>query len=104
MDKDELREFYKGLRERIKQLRMQHLFEEPCPCMRMMMTIKLLLCFLPLAMIWIIMKLSVWMFAINDEKNYVRAESRKPHGPYVEDPYADVDEEEEEYGDRTDYR
>ena len=68
------------------------------------MTIKLLLCFLPLAMIWIIMKLSVWMFAINDEKNYVRAESKKPHGPYVADPYADVDEEEEEYGDRTDYR
>ena len=67
------------------------------------MTIKLLLCFLPLAMIWIIMKLSVWMFAINDEKNYVRAESRKPHGPYVADAYADVDEEEEEYGDRTDY-
>ena len=68
------------------------------------MTIKLLLCFLPLAMIWIIMKLSVWIFAINDEKNYVRAESRKPHGPYVADAYADVDEEEEEYGDRTDYR
>ena len=68
------------------------------------MTIKLLLCFLPLAMIWIIMKLSVWMFAINDEKNYVRAESRKPHGPYVADAYADVDEEEEEYGNRTDYR
>jgi len=68
------------------------------------MTIKLLLCFLPLAMIWIVMKLSVWMFAINDEKNYVRAESRKPHGPYVADAYADVDEEEEEYGDRTDYR
>ena len=31
MDKDELREFYKGLRERIHQLRMGHLFEEPCP-------------------------------------------------------------------------
>ena len=31
MDKDEKREFYKGLRERIKQLRMEHLFEEPCP-------------------------------------------------------------------------
>ena len=29
MDKDEKREFYKGLRERIKQLRMEHLFEEP---------------------------------------------------------------------------
>jgi len=26
MDKDEKREFYKGLRERIKQLRMEHLF------------------------------------------------------------------------------
>ena len=29
---------------------------------------------------------------------------QKPHGPYVADAYADVDEEEEEYGDRTDYR
>ena len=68
------------------------------------MTVKLLLCFLPLAIIWIVMKVSVWMFAINDEKNYVKAESRKPHGPYLADAYADVDEEEEEYGDRTDYR
>ena len=31
MKEDEKREFYKGLQERIKQLRMQHLFEEPCP-------------------------------------------------------------------------
>ena len=68
------------------------------------MTVKLLLCFLPIAIIWIVMKLSVWMFAINDEKNYVKAESRKPHGPYMADAYADVDAEEEEYGDRTDYR
>jgi hypothetical protein len=30
MNADEKREFYKGLRERIKQLRMEHLFEEPC--------------------------------------------------------------------------
>ena len=50
------------------------------------------------------MKLSVWIFAVNDEKNYVKAESRKPHGPYLADAYADVDAEEEEYGDRTDYR
>ena len=28
-EEDELREFYKGLRERIKQLRMEWLFEEP---------------------------------------------------------------------------
>jgi len=68
------------------------------------MTAKLLLCFLPLAIIWIVMKVSVLMFAINDEKNYVQAESRKPHGPYLADAYADVDAEEEEYGDRTDYR
>ena len=61
-------------------------------------------CFTPLALIWIVMKLSVWVAAVNDEQNYVRAESKKPHGPYVADAYADVDEEEEEYGDRTDYR
>ena len=29
MNEDELREFYKQLRERIKQLRMRELFEEP---------------------------------------------------------------------------
>ena len=61
-------------------------------------------CFTPLALIWIIMKLSVWIAAVNDEQNYVREESLKPHGPYVANPYEDVDEEEEEYGDRTDYR
>ena len=64
----------------------------------------LVACFLPLAMIWIIMKLSLWIAAVNDEQNYVREESFKPHGPYVADAYADVDEEEEEYGSRTDYR
>lgn len=31
MNSNQKREFYKSLRERIKQLRMQHLFEEPCP-------------------------------------------------------------------------
>ena len=31
MDKDEKREFYKNLKERIKQLRMEHLFAEPWP-------------------------------------------------------------------------
>ena len=31
MNSDEKREFYKSLKERIKQLRMQFLFEEPCP-------------------------------------------------------------------------
>ena len=64
----------------------------------------LVACFLPLGIIWIIMKLSLWISAINEEQNYVRAESKKPHGPYVANAYADVDAEEEEYGDRTDYR
>ena len=64
----------------------------------------LIACFLPLALIWIIMKLSLWIVAVNDEQNYVRTESKKPHGPYVENAYEDVDEDEEEFTDRTDYR
>jgi hypothetical protein len=69
-----------------------------------MKPIILIACFLPLALIWIIMKLSLWIAAVNQEQNYVQSESKKAHGPYVGDAYADVDEEEEEYGDRTDYR
>jgi len=61
-------------------------------------------CLSPLVVIWIVMKLALWLSATNEERNYVRAESKKPHGPYLADAYADVDEEEEEYGDRTDYR
>jgi hypothetical protein len=70
----------------------------------MKQSIILIACFLPLGIIYIVMKLSVWIAAVNSEKEYVREESLKPHGPYVADAYADVDEEEEEYGDRTDYR
>ena len=61
-------------------------------------------CLSPLVVIWIVMKLALRLSATNEERNYVRAESKKPHGPYVADAYADVDEEEEEYGSRTDYR
>ena len=50
------------------------------------------------------MKASVWIAAVNAEQEYVREDSKRPHGPYVADAYADVDKEEEEYGDRTDYR
>ena len=67
-------------------------------------TIILIGCFFPLAIIYIVMKLSVWITAVNSETEYVRDESLKPHGPYVENAYADLDEEDEEYGDRTDYR
>lgn len=61
-------------------------------------------CLSPLVIIFIVMKLAVWMSGIYSEEKYVEAESRKPHGPYLADAYADVDEEEEEYGNRTDYR
>ena len=64
----------------------------------------LIACLSPIAIIWIVMKLSVLIFAATDEQKYVKRESRKPHGPYLANAYADVDEEEEEYGDRTDYR
>ncbi len=69
-----------------------------------MNTYKLLLCFLPLAVIYIVMKFAVWLSAVNSESEYVRKEPSRKRGPYVANPYEDVDEEEEEYGDRTDYR
>ena len=50
------------------------------------------------------MKFIVWISAVNSEQSYVRKEPFRKRGPYVVDPYADVDEKEEEYGDRTDYR
>ncbi len=61
-------------------------------------------CFLPLGIIYIVMKLAVWVSVVNAENNYVRKEPLRKRGPYVENPYADVDEEEEEFTDRTDYR
>jgi len=64
----------------------------------------LVACFFPLALIWIIMKLSLWIAAINEEQKYVSGEKYRSRGPYLENPYEDVDEEEEEYGNRTDYR
>ena len=57
----------------------------------------LVACFLPLVMIWLIMKLSLWIAAVNEEQTYVREDAKRPHGPYLENPYGDVDEEEENY-------
>ena len=57
----------------------------------------LIACFLPLGIIYIVMKLSVWIAAVNTEQEYVREDAKRPHGPYVEDAYADVDEEDETY-------
>ncbi len=61
-------------------------------------------CLSPLVIIFIVMKLVVWMSAVSNEQNYVKQEPFRKRGPYLENPYADVDVEEEEYGDRTDYR
>ena len=69
-----------------------------------MNTVVLLACLSPIAVIFIIMKLAVFLSGIYSEEKYVESESKKPHGPYVANPYEDVDEEEEEYGNRTDYR
>ena len=69
-----------------------------------MNTVVLLACLSPILVIFIVMKLAVFLSGIYSEEKYVESESRKPHGPYVANPYEDVDEEEEEYGNRTDYR
>jgi len=61
-------------------------------------------CFTPLIIIFIVMKLAVWVEAVNTEADYVRKEPLRKRGPFVENPYADVDEEEEEYGSSTDYQ
>ena len=62
-----------------------------------MKSIVLISCFLPIVIIYIIMKLAVWLSATTVERNYVKEESKKPHGPYLENAYEDVDEEEDEY-------
>jgi len=64
----------------------------------------LIACLSPIAIIFVVMKLAVFLSGIYSEEKYVESESKKPHGPYVANPYEDVDEEEEEYGNRTDYR
>ena len=64
----------------------------------------LIACFTPVVAIWIVMKLALWLSATNTERKYVAGEKYRVRGKFVENPYADVDEEEEEYGDRTDYR
>ena len=50
------------------------------------------------------MKLAMLASAVKTESDYVRKEPFRKRGPYLENAYADVDAEEEEYGDRTDYR
>jgi hypothetical protein len=55
----------------------------------------LALCFLPLAIIIIITKLSLLISSIISESKYVKNESRKPHGTFVDNPYENVDKKKE---------
>ena len=64
----------------------------------------LILCLSPIVIIYIVMKVAVLLSAVNTESEYVRKEPFRKRGPFVANPYEDVDAEEEEYGDRTDYR
>jgi hypothetical protein len=64
----------------------------------------LIACLSPIIVIWIVMKLALWLYVTEEEREYVAKEKFRKRGKFVENPYADVDEEEEEYGDRTDYR
>lgn len=54
------------------------------------------LCFLPLAIIYVIMKVSLWLSSSVSEIKYVKEDAKRPHGPYLENPYGNVDEENEE--------
>lgn len=58
-------------------------------------TLLVSLCFLPLAIIFIVTKISLWMSSSAKEITYVREESKRPHGPYLENVYGDIDEEKE---------
>ena len=72
--------------------------------LRTMNPVILVGCFTPLIIIFIVIKLAVWIEAVNAESDYVRKEPLRTRGPFVANPYEDVDAEEEEYGNRTDYR
>ena len=61
----------------------------------------LILCFMPIAIIFIVMKLATWLSLTASETKYIKEEAKKPHGPYYPDVYADVDEEDEEYWNST---
>ena len=54
------------------------------------------LCFLPLAIIYIIMKVSLWLSSSASELNYVREDSKRPHGPFLTNVYDDFDPENED--------
>lgn len=67
----------------------------------MKQTIILSLCFLPLGIIFVFLKLSLWLSESLFEVKYVKEDVNRPHGPYVEDPYGDSEKEDEDYRNLT---
>jgi hypothetical protein len=53
------------------------------------------LCFLPLALIFIFTKLSLWLSSSAAEVKYVKDDELREHGSFVEDPYRDIDKKNE---------
>ena len=53
------------------------------------------LCFLPLAIIIIVTKLSLWLSSTSTEITYIRTDAKRPHGPFLPDVYGDIDKENE---------
>ena len=54
------------------------------------------LCFLPLAIIYIIMKVSLWLSSSVSEVKYVKEDAKRLHGPFLTNVYDDFDPENED--------
>lgn len=52
------------------------------------------LCFAPLAIIFVVMKVSLLLFETEKEVEHIVEESKRPH-TWLADPYGDIDEEDE---------
>jgi len=60
-------------------------------------TVILSLCFLPLAIIYIITKISLWISNSILEIKYIKDDAKRSHELYVENPYEDIDKKNEKY-------
>ena len=56
---------------------------------------KLFLCFLPIIIIYIIMKLVLLLEETHKEYDYVKREPQRERGPYVAEPYGESEDEDE---------
>jgi hypothetical protein len=54
------------------------------------------LCFLPLAIIFIVTKISLWMSSTTNEVKYIKEDAKRPHKPFLTNVYDDFDPENED--------